>query len=133
MEVEADAWDRGALAGAAEPPGVWTCVSTKRIADEMFSATGQAAFAARAARELVATGERARRRTVDTREDLTAQGAQRSRLARDGPRAGCKAAPSPGPEALVDGGMHAVSLGWRCVGPSGWQQPRPALRRQASR
>jgi hypothetical protein len=41
----------------------------RRIADEMFTAMGQAAFAARVARELVATGERARKRTVETRED----------------------------------------------------------------
>src|SRR5205814_3540138 len=42
------------------------------------------AFAGRAARELLATGERARKRTVETREDLTAQEVQVARLARDG-------------------------------------------------
>lgn len=42
------------------------------------------AFAERAARELLATGERARTRTVETREQLTAQEAQVARLARGG-------------------------------------------------
>ena len=55
-----------------------------RTAHEMFTAMGLEAFAARAARELLATGERARKRTVETREDLTAQEAQVARLARDG-------------------------------------------------
>jgi DNA-binding CsgD family transcriptional regulator/tetratricopeptide (TPR) repeat protein len=55
-----------------------------RIAHEMFTAMGLEAFAGRAARELLATGERARKRTVETREDLTAQEAQVARLARDG-------------------------------------------------
>jgi DNA-binding NarL/FixJ family response regulator len=50
----------------------------------MFTAMGVEAFAGRAARELRATGERARKRTVETREDLTAQEAQVARLARDG-------------------------------------------------
>jgi DNA-binding NarL/FixJ family response regulator len=50
----------------------------------MFTAMGLEAFAARAARELLATGERARKRTAETREDLTAQEAQVARLARDG-------------------------------------------------
>ena len=45
---------------------------------------GADAFGARAARELLATGERARKRTVETREDLTPQEAQIARLARDG-------------------------------------------------
>jgi DNA-binding NarL/FixJ family response regulator len=45
---------------------------------------GIKAFAQRAERELLATGERARKRSVETREDLTAQEAQIARLARDG-------------------------------------------------
>ena len=45
---------------------------------------GAEAFAERAERELLATGERARKRSVETREDLTAQEAQIARLARDG-------------------------------------------------
>jgi DNA-binding CsgD family transcriptional regulator len=55
-----------------------------RTAHEMFTAMGLEAFAGRAARELLATGERARKRTVETREDLTAQEAEIARLARDG-------------------------------------------------
>jgi DNA-binding CsgD family transcriptional regulator len=55
-----------------------------RTAHEMFTGMGAEAFADRAARELLATGERARKRTVETREDLTAQEAQVARLARDG-------------------------------------------------
>jgi hypothetical protein len=42
-----------------------------RAAHEMCTAMGAEAFADRAARELLATGEHARKRTVDTREDLT--------------------------------------------------------------
>jgi hypothetical protein len=52
-----------------------------RTAHEMFTAMGLEAFAGRAARELLATDERARKRTVETREDLTAQEAQVARLA----------------------------------------------------
>jgi DNA-binding CsgD family transcriptional regulator len=55
-----------------------------RSACEMFTAMGVEAFAGRAERELMATGERARKRTVETRDDLTAQEAQVARLARDG-------------------------------------------------
>ena len=42
------------------------------------------AFAERARGELQATGERVRRRAVETRDDLTAQELQIARLARDG-------------------------------------------------
>jgi DNA-binding CsgD family transcriptional regulator len=55
-----------------------------RTTHEMFAGMGAEAFAARAERELLATGERARKRTVETREELTAQEAQVARLARDG-------------------------------------------------
>jgi DNA-binding CsgD family transcriptional regulator len=55
-----------------------------RIAHEMFSSTGLEAFAERAARELLATGEHARQRTAETRDDLTDQEAQIARLARAG-------------------------------------------------
>jgi DNA-binding CsgD family transcriptional regulator len=51
---------------------------------EMFTSMGTEAFAGRAERELLATGERVRRRSVETREELTAQEAQVARLARDG-------------------------------------------------
>ncbi len=55
-----------------------------RTAHEMLSAMGAEAFATRAARELLATGERARKRAADTRDDLTPQEAQIARLAREG-------------------------------------------------
>ena len=45
---------------------------------------GIEAFAERARRELAATGETARRRTVETSTELTAQEAQIARMARDG-------------------------------------------------
>jgi len=41
------------------------------------------AFAERARRELLATGEKARKRTVETRDDLTPQERQIAQLARD--------------------------------------------------
>jgi DNA-binding CsgD family transcriptional regulator/tetratricopeptide (TPR) repeat protein len=55
-----------------------------RAAHEMLTAIGMEAFAGRARQELQATGEKARKRTVDTRDDLTAQERQIARLARDG-------------------------------------------------
>ena len=55
-----------------------------RTAYQMLEAIGMNAFADRAARELVATGETARKRTVDTRDDLTAQELQIAQMARDG-------------------------------------------------
>lgn len=45
---------------------------------------GMEAFAGQAQRELVATGEHAHKRTVETREGLTVQEIQVARLARDG-------------------------------------------------
>ena len=50
----------------------------------MLIAMGADGFAERARRELQATGETARKRTVETREELTAQEAQIARLAGDG-------------------------------------------------
>ena len=55
-----------------------------RTAHEMFVPMGAEAFAERARRELLATGETVRARTPDTREQLTAQEAQIAQLARDG-------------------------------------------------
>jgi DNA-binding CsgD family transcriptional regulator len=55
-----------------------------RTAHEMLDAMGVAAFAARARRELAATGETVRKRTVETTITLTAQEAYIARLARDG-------------------------------------------------
>ena len=55
-----------------------------RRAHEMLSDMGAEAFAERARRELAATGETVRKRSVETRDQLTAQEAQIARLARDG-------------------------------------------------
>ena len=57
-----------------------------RSAYEMFSAIGAEAFAERTRRELVATGEKVRKRNVDpaSRDELTLQEAHIARLARDG-------------------------------------------------
>jgi DNA-binding CsgD family transcriptional regulator len=56
-----------------------------RTAHELFTAMGVKAFAARAARELLATGQTARQRTDDqTRDELTVREAQIARLAGEG-------------------------------------------------
>ena len=55
-----------------------------RTAHQMLEAMGIEAFAERARRELQATGETARKRTVEPSVELTAQEAQVARLARDG-------------------------------------------------
>jgi DNA-binding CsgD family transcriptional regulator/tetratricopeptide (TPR) repeat protein len=55
-----------------------------RMAHEMFTGFGMEAFAERARVELEATGERARKRTVRTIDQLTAQEAQVARLAVEG-------------------------------------------------
>jgi DNA-binding NarL/FixJ family response regulator len=50
----------------------------------MLAAMGIDAFAQRAARELGASGETARKRSVESLDQLTAREAQIARLARDG-------------------------------------------------
>jgi DNA-binding CsgD family transcriptional regulator len=55
-----------------------------RTAHDLLEAMGIEAFAGRARRELQATGETARKRTVDTSDELTTQEAVIARLARDG-------------------------------------------------
>jgi DNA-binding CsgD family transcriptional regulator len=55
-----------------------------RAAHKSFTEFGMEAFAERARVELQATGEHARKRTVETRDDLTPQEAQISRLAAEG-------------------------------------------------
>jgi DNA-binding CsgD family transcriptional regulator len=83
---------RGELARAHLLYGEWLRRSRRRLdarthlrtAHELFTAMGAAAFADRAARELLATGETARKRTVGTADELTAQEAQVARMARQG-------------------------------------------------
>jgi DNA-binding CsgD family transcriptional regulator len=55
-----------------------------QIANAMLTTMGAGAFAERAARELLATGQRARQRTVETLGQLTVREAEIARLARDG-------------------------------------------------
>lgn len=69
-----------------------------RTAYEMFSDMGIPGFAERARRELAATGETARKRTDETRDELTAQEAQIAQLASEGltnPEIGAKLFLSP--------------------------------------
>jgi DNA-binding CsgD family transcriptional regulator len=55
-----------------------------RTAHDLFATIGMEAFAERARIELLATGETARKRTVETHDALTAQEALIARLAREG-------------------------------------------------
>jgi DNA-binding CsgD family transcriptional regulator len=55
-----------------------------RTAHEMFASMRAEAFAERTRRELLATGETVRKRTVETYDELTAQEKQIARRARDG-------------------------------------------------
>jgi DNA-binding NarL/FixJ family response regulator len=55
-----------------------------RTAYDMFAAIGMEAFAERTRRELLATGEKVRRRSSETRDQLTPQEEQIARLAREG-------------------------------------------------
>jgi DNA-binding CsgD family transcriptional regulator len=54
------------------------------LAHDLFTSMGMEAFAERSRGELLATGERARRRIAQTRDELTAQERQIAELARDG-------------------------------------------------
>jgi tetratricopeptide (TPR) repeat protein len=54
------------------------------VAHELFMSMGMEAFADRAGSELLATGEKVRRRIAETRDDLTPQERQIAKLARDG-------------------------------------------------
>jgi DNA-binding CsgD family transcriptional regulator len=83
---------RGELGRAHLLYGEWLRRMSRRVdaraqlgsAYEMFLAMGMNGFAERTHRELLATGATVRKRTFDTRDDLTAQEAQIARLARDG-------------------------------------------------
>ena len=55
-----------------------------RVAREVFLAMGADGFAERARHELLATGEKVRKRRDDTRDELTPQEEHIARLARDG-------------------------------------------------
>jgi DNA-binding NarL/FixJ family response regulator len=55
-----------------------------RSARTTFADMGAQAFAQRAERELLATGETARKRTIETTDELTPHEARIARMARDG-------------------------------------------------
>jgi DNA-binding CsgD family transcriptional regulator len=106
--VERLARSRGAvhLARAQLLYGEWLRRETRRVdareqlraAHEMFSGFGAEGFAERARRELQATGETARARTVETLDVLTPQEAQIARMASDrqtNPEIGAKLFISP--------------------------------------
>jgi DNA-binding CsgD family transcriptional regulator len=79
-----------------------------RSAQGTFGRIGAEGFADRARRELLATGETARRRTVETRDQLTAQEAQIARLAGEGytnPEIGARLFISP---RTVEWHLHKV-------------------------
>jgi DNA-binding CsgD family transcriptional regulator len=83
---------RGELARAHLLYGEWLRREGRRLdareqlraAHETFAAIGAKAFAHRAASELRATGESARKRTIETNTDLTPQEAQIAGLVREG-------------------------------------------------
>ena len=54
------------------------------VAHDQFTSMGMEAFAERARSELLATGQKVPKRTVEARDDLTAQECQIAQLARDG-------------------------------------------------
>ena len=79
-----------------------------RAAYELFTTMGAEAFAERAHRELLATGERVRSRSADTLDQLTSQETQIALLARDGlsnPEIGARLFVSP---RTVEYHLHKV-------------------------
>ncbi|MDQ4025554.1 MAG: LuxR C-terminal-related transcriptional regulator, partial [Actinomycetota bacterium] len=79
-----------------------------RNAHHMLTTIGMEAFVERARRELMATGEKVRRRTVETRLQLTSQEEQIARLAREGlsnPEIGARLYISP---RTVEWHLHKV-------------------------
>jgi DNA-binding CsgD family transcriptional regulator len=95
-----------------------------RIAYAMLSDMGMEAFAERARRELMATGETVRKRTIETLDELTPQEVQVARLAADGqtnPEIGAQLFLSP---RTVE--WHLTKM-FRKLGISSHKQLRSAL------
>jgi len=92
IERLARTWLRVELARAQLVYGEWLRRQNRRVdardqlraAHDLFSGIGAEAFAERARRELLATGETVRRVTSETRDALTPQETQIARLAADG-------------------------------------------------
>ena len=104
---------------------------TLREAHEMFSTMGAEAFAERAARELLATGEQARKRTDDTRSRLTAQETQIAELAREGhsnPEIGAQLFISP---RTVEYHLHKVFMKLEISSRNELQRVLPSEAREA--
>ena len=98
-----------------------------RTAHEMLMAMGAEAFAQRAARELLATGERVRKRVVETREDLTPHETQIAQLVCEGlsnPEIGARLFISP---RTVEYHLHKV---FNKLGISSRNELRPILRKE---
>ena len=106
-----------------------------RTAHEFFRDAGVEAFAERARLELEATGERARKRTVDTLDELTPQESQVARLAARGKptersRRGCSSAQAPLSTTCVRRSASSTSSrarSWRTGFRS--RRPRPPAKR----
>jgi tetratricopeptide (TPR) repeat protein len=90
-----------------------------RTADDMFAAIGMDAFADRAHRELLATGETARKRSVETSAELTPQEALIARLARDG-----LSNPEIGTRLFIS--ARTVQYPWARSSPSSTSAPAPS-------
>jgi DNA-binding CsgD family transcriptional regulator len=104
-----------------------------RRAHELFVTMGAEAFAERAARELLATGERARKRSPETRGQLTPQERQIAQLASEGysnPEIGAQLFISP---RTVEYHLHKVFIKLAISSRNQLQSVLPAEPRDAQR
>jgi DNA-binding CsgD family transcriptional regulator len=104
-----------------------------RAAHELFVTMGAEAFAERAARELLATGERARKRSPDTRGHLTPQERQIAQLASEGysnPEIGAQLFISP---RTVEYHLHKVFTKLAISSRNQLESVLPAETREAQR
>jgi DNA-binding CsgD family transcriptional regulator len=103
-----------------------------RTAHDMLAGIGMEAFAERAGRELQATGERVRKRTVETSDGLTPQESQIARLARDGlsnPEIGARLFLSP---RTVEWHLHKVFAKLGITSRRGLYDAMPGREREAT-